>query len=48
MEMEQKHNVVQYHCVSDLSVMLGQALRHIFHSMDTIITATITPIGLLL
>ena len=36
------------HFFSDMSVMLGRSLRHIFRSMDTIITVTITPIALLL
>jgi ABC-2 type transport system permease protein len=33
---------------SDLSVMLGRSLRHIFRSMDTIITVTIMPIMFML
>lgn len=33
---------------SDLSVMLGRSMRHIFRSMDTIITVTITPIAFML
>lgn len=33
---------------SDMSVMLGRSLRHIFRSMDTIITVTITPIAMML
>ncbi len=33
---------------SDMSVMLGRSMRHIFRSMDTIITITITPIMMLL
>ena len=32
----------------DLSVMLGRSMRHIFRSMDTIITVTITPIAMML
>ncbi|WP_069802442.1 ABC transporter permease [Thermogemmatispora onikobensis] len=48
MQAIQKQNITLHHFFSDLSVMLGRALRHIFRSMDTIITATITPIGLLL
>ncbi|WP_052889392.1 ABC transporter permease [Thermogemmatispora carboxidivorans] len=48
MEMIQKQDAAQHHFFSDLSVMLGRSLRHIFRSMDTIITATITPIGLML
>ncbi len=33
---------------SDMGVMLGRSMRHIFRSMDTIITVTITPIAMLL
>lgn len=29
---------------SDMSVMLGRSMRHIFRSLDTILTVTITPI----
>jgi len=36
------------HYFSDLGVMLGRSMRHIFRSMDTIITVTITPIAMLL
>jgi ABC-2 type transport system permease protein len=36
------------HFFSDVSVMLGRSLRHIFRSMDTIITVTITPIAIML
>jgi ABC-2 type transport system permease protein len=32
----------------DLGVMLGRSMRHIFRSMDTIITVTITPIAMML
>ena len=32
----------------DMSVMLGRSMRHIFRSMDTIITVTIMPIALML
>jgi ABC-2 type transport system permease protein len=38
----------QNHFFSDLSVMLGRSMRHIFRSMDTIITVTIMPIAFLL
>jgi ABC-2 type transport system permease protein len=34
--------------VSDTSVMLGRSMRHVFRSMDTIITVTIMPIALML
>jgi ABC-2 type transport system permease protein len=33
---------------SDTAVMLGRSMRHIFRSMDTIITVTITPIAMML
>lgn len=33
---------------SDMSTMLGRSMRHIFRSMDTIITVTITPIAMML
>ncbi len=33
---------------SDMGVMLGRSMRHIFRSMDTIITVTITPIAMML
>lgn len=33
---------------SDLGVMLGRSMRHIFRSMDTIITVTIMPIAFML
>jgi ABC-2 type transport system permease protein len=36
------------HFFSDMGVMLGRSMRHIFRSMDTIITVTITPIAMLL
>ena len=39
---------IQKHFFSDMSVMLGRSMRHIFRSMDTIITVTIMPIGFLL
>lgn len=32
----------------DLSVMLGRSMRHIFRSLDTIITVTIMPIAMML
>jgi len=34
--------------LSDMNVMLGRSMRHIFRSMDTIITVTITPIAMML
>jgi len=36
------------HFFSDMGVMLGRSMRHVFRSMDTIITVTITPIAMLL
>jgi ABC-2 type transport system permease protein len=32
----------------DMGVMLGRSMRHIFRSMDTIMTVTITPIAMML
>ncbi|WP_336785335.1 ABC transporter permease [Paenibacillus sp. MMO-177] len=42
METAKKHFFI------DISVMLGRSMRHIFRSMDTIITVTITPIAMML
>jgi ABC-2 type transport system permease protein len=36
------------HFFSDLGVMLGRSMRHIFRSMDTIVTVTIMPIAFML
>jgi ABC-2 type transport system permease protein len=36
---------VKNHFFSDMGVMLGRSMRHIFRSMDTIITVCITPIA---
>jgi ABC-2 type transport system permease protein len=36
------------HFFNDVSVMLGRSMRHIFRSMDTIITVCITPIAFML
>jgi ABC-2 type transport system permease protein len=33
---------------SDMSVMLGRSMRHIFRSLDTIITVALTPIAMML
>jgi ABC-2 type transport system permease protein len=33
---------------SDMGIMLGRSLRHVFRSMDTIITVAITPIAIML
>lgn len=38
----------RYYFFSDMSVMLGRSMRHIFRSMDTIITVTLTPIAMML
>ncbi|MGF7032397.1 ABC-2 type transport system permease protein [Paenibacillus mucilaginosus] len=40
--------VAKNHFFSDLSVMLGRSMRHIFRSMDTIFTVCITPIAMML
>ncbi len=39
---------IKRHSISDIGVMLGRSMRHIFRSMDTIITVTITPIAMML
>ncbi len=44
----QKMEPIQNHFFSDMSVMLGRSMRHIFRSMDTIITVTIMPIVMML
>src|SRR5678816_3131399 len=36
------------HFFSDMGIMLGRSMRHIFRSMDTIITVAITPIAIML
>jgi ABC-2 type transport system permease protein len=41
-------NTIKKHFFSDMSVMLGRSMRHIFRSADTIFTVTITPIALML
>lgn len=41
-------NTIKKHYFSDLGVMLGRSMRHIFRSMDTIITVAITPIAMML
>jgi len=40
--------VIKKHFFSDMSVMLGRSMRHVFRSMDTIITVTIMPIAIML
>jgi ABC-2 type transport system permease protein len=39
---------VKKHFFSDIGVMSGRSMRHIFRSMDTIITVCITPIAMML
>lgn len=39
---------IKKHFFNDVGVMLGRSMRHIFRSMDTIITVCITPIALML
>jgi len=39
---------IKNHFLSDMGVMLGRSMRHIFRSMDTIITVTIMPIAFML
>ena len=34
--------------LSDINVMFGRSMRHVFRSMDTIITVSITPIAIML
>jgi ABC-2 type transport system permease protein len=36
------------HFFSDMGIMLGRSMRHIFRSMDTILTVAITPIAIML
>lgn len=39
---------IRKHSFSDMGIMLGRSMRHIFRSMDTIITVTVTPIAMML
>src|SRR5215203_6482461 len=39
---------INKHYFSDMGVMLGRSMRHVFRSLDTIITVTITPIAMML
>ncbi|GCE29999.1 transport permease protein [Dictyobacter alpinus] len=39
---------IQNHFFSDMNVMLGRSMRHIFRSVDTIFTVTLTPIAMML
>lgn len=36
------------HGFSDMGVMLGRSMRHIFRSMDTIFTVCLTPVAMML
>jgi ABC-2 type transport system permease protein len=44
----QRMETIHKHFFSDMSVMVGRSMRHIFRSMDTIITVTIMPIAFML
>ena len=39
---------IERHTFSDMFVMLGRSMRHIFRSMDTIITVAVMPIAMML
>lgn len=39
---------IKNYYLADMSVMLGRSMRHVFRSMDTIITVTIMPIAMML
>jgi ABC-2 type transport system permease protein len=39
---------IRKHPFNDMSIMLGRSMRHIFRSLDTILTVAITPIGMML
>ena len=41
-------DAMKKHYFSDMDVMLGRSMRHIFRSLDTIITVTIMPIAFML
>lgn len=41
-------NTTKTHALSDMFVMLGRSMRHIFRSMDTIITVAVMPIAMML
>jgi len=40
--------MIKNHFFDDMGIMLGRSMRHIFRSMDTIITVAITPIAIML
>ena len=44
----QSETRIPNHFFSDTNVMLGRSMRHIFRSLDTILTVTITPIAMML
>jgi ABC-2 type transport system permease protein len=39
---------IKKHSFSDMGIMLGRSMRHIFRSLDTILTVAITPIAMML
>ena len=39
---------IQKHILTDISVMLGRSMHHVFRSLDTIITVTLMPIAMML
>ena len=41
-------DTLKRHFFNDMGVMLGRSMRHIFRSMDTIMTVTISPIAIML
>lgn len=41
-------NTIKNYYFKDMGVMLGRSMRHIFRSLDTIITVTIMPIAMML
>ena len=41
-------NAANRHLFGDMAVMLGRSMRHIFRSLDTILSVTITPIVMML
>jgi ABC-2 type transport system permease protein len=43
-----KSHLTKSHFFSDMNVMFGRSMRHVFRSMDTIVTVAIMPIALML
>ena len=39
---------IKAHFIADMNVMLGRSMRHVFRSLDTIITVTIMPVAMML